>query len=85
MLDTLQRLAARLGYAHHRPAHRLNRHREIPEHRLLRLKLPNTPAPEWPYNLTRHSLDERIDGEITPATWYGDGGDDEPGEASPAR
>lgn len=82
MHDTMRRLAALIGWHPHTPAHRLNRNREIPDHRMLRLKLPDTPAPEWPYNLTRHSLDERADAGITPASWYAGGGSDEPGEAS---
>jgi hypothetical protein len=37
-------LAARFGYTGHRPAHRLNRKRLVPAHRVIRLRLPDVPV-----------------------------------------
>ena len=55
MRHILRRLALRLGYSAHRPAHRLNRNRQIPPHRRLR---PITQP--LPIVTPRHRVDDRI-------------------------
>lgn len=79
MLDTIRQQATQLMtrlFERRQPAHRLNRNREIPPHRLVRLRLPDKPIEQqWPYTLTRHSLDARVDAGITPASWYVGGGE----------
>lgn len=64
MIPALRRLAMRLGYSAHQPAHRLNSKRRIPPHRMLR---PTTQP--LPIVLPRHRADDRIQ----PEAWWNGG------------
>jgi hypothetical protein len=71
-MNPLRELAARLGYTGHRPAHRLNRKRLVPAHRVIRLRLPDVPVTR---QAARHGWETPLPAPVitTDAWWRGGG------------